>query len=138
MVKSVVYKDIVVNQFTWEIIKFLESNLNRTYLRYKEGSFYVRKAKRNLCTSYSHNKGMYSTFDISVINIKDSYQNKGHFKAFLLTLSYCNTFDYIYVECVHNKILKDYFNRNGWITEDDESFYIETKLLQDTQINQVN
>lgn len=125
-----VYKDLIVNQFTWEIIKFLESDINRIHLRYKEGVFYVRKTQRNLYTSCAYNKSPYSVFDIGSVDIKPKYRNKGYFKSFLLTLAYCNPYDYVYVECVHNDILKNYLMKNGWLTSDEESFHIETELLK--------
>lgn len=125
-------KDLSAQDFQGELIKFLNSKLQRKWIYIEIGQIYVRKSIRALNLSVSHHKtNNYKCLDIASINIDRLYQNQGYFKELLLALTEVNPYDYVYIECVYNEHLKDYLTRKGWIkSELDNCFHIENKLLQ--------
>lgn len=107
---------------TKQLNKFYKKRVRNQWIYNTFFKVYLRKE------THLFNKNKYLIITIASIEIKEEYQNKGFFKLLLLCIKNLNIFDYIKVECVHSPILRNYLNKNNWLSIDNgESFIIKIK-----------
>ena len=88
---------------------FVQSFSRNQWLRDDCMRVYVRKGLHHLNDGKSH-----STLDIASIEILPECRGNGIFKSFLSAAHQLNPFDYVYIECVSNPMMKNYLDRSGW------------------------